>query len=575
MVRARKDEVRDALDRITAGMSYRETFGLESTWLDLETKFFSVSQSADCGPNIVQARGDALVAALSIPEMYCMVEGSTRESAQSAPIIEALANQTLAALDIADAMEDALTSAYVFGKGLLKIGFDSEYGYEPSLRLGGLGGTLSQYGPKGELLESGRARSGMPWTAPVLPHDVVVPWGTVRLEDAEEIWHRVVRHIDDVKADLKYSDTGDLEPVLSMRDVRMGYSQVRENPEESLPQETEGEDSEREYIELWEGMTKRDRLVRTIAMTGEGEAKLLRRETNELQIDNVLPWVDVGLTLRTRSFWVTPLAYYIAAAQDELDDIHWQAKLQRRASLLKLLVKKGALTPANMDRLLDGEPAAVVEVEETFGELRDVVLPVGMNNSINTLLHMEEEHVLRSARETIGMSRAMTGEYDQKNRRPAAETYAVERGGELRLGRRQKSLRRSYHRLVQILMGLVAKHWTLPRAVRYIGADGASKWGDVTQRLLRDGKWAYKVNFSPEHYETPGGRQREALQLLGAFAGNPLVDQSGLVENLVTAFNMPQLRAAQPGATDADLRVRMSEMQGATGTTAATNRQGA
>ena len=568
-------DVDKALARISSGLDFRETFGLEKTWTSLEAKFYSVSSSEGCGPNIIQARADAVISALSIPEMYCLVTGKTKPSSAHAPMIEALVNQTLAALDVDEAMEDALTCACLFGKGLLKIGFDSEYGYDEKLQLGGLGGTLSQYGKNGELLESGKASRGMPWVRPVLPHDVVVPWGTVALADAPEIWHRVVRHVDDVRADPKYSNVRGLEPTLSMKDVVMGLSHVRERAEDQPPHEGDDSGTSPEYLELWEQMDKRTRRIRVLLMTGEGKGRWIRDDENVLQIGNVLPWVDVGLTPRTRAFWATPLTYFIAPHQLELDDLHWQAKEQRRASILKLLVKRGALNDHNKAILLSAQPAAMVEVEDGVDDIRDVVMELGANSNINTLLHLEEEHILRSARETIGMSRAMSGEYDSKNRRPAAETYAVEQGGGLRLGRRQKGLRRSYTRLTHIIMSIIAKHWTQERAVRYIGDDGRQVWGAVTREILEQGKWAFQVTFSPEHYETPMSRQREALQLMATFAGNPLVDQAGLVETLVTAYNMPQLRAARPGATDANLRVQMQQVQGGGGGASAGGGQGA
>ena len=551
------------IEEIDQGLAFRKLFGLEQTWLDLEAKFFSVSHTCDTGPNVLASKGDAIVSALSVPEVTAMVRPKTKESALTAPIVEAFDNQMLEGLDVADAMEFALTNAFLFGVGFVKLGYDSEYGYDPRLELDEVGGSLSQYDEKGRLLESGLARSGLPWGKAVLPHDVSLPWGTLQLNPgAPWVAHRVVRHVEDVKADKKYSNTSGLVGQVSMRDVIMGYSKMKETVEDAAGDALEPGGG-KDFIELREVMERRTRKIFVIA---RGTRPVMIREiANTLQVGNQLPWVDVCLTLRTRAFWVTPPAYYAAPHQKELDDLHLQAKMQRRASVMKVLARLNALTPESREALLSGVPAMLVEVEDTNQPLDDIVKVIGNNVSINTLIHQEESAVQHNAREALGISRNLAGEYSEHARTTAAETDVVQKGGEMRLARKQKALRRAYRNFVRLLNGIVAAHWTTPMSIQVIGQDGAERWEIMRAEILQRGRFTYNISFSAEHFETPLARQRTAMQLYGSLMADPRVDKEALLEEVIASFGNPNVRSGPKPAgkgSSSDLQLQMPGVRG-------------
>src|SRR5207244_4781919 len=118
---------------------------------------------------------------------------------------ETVDNLLIDDLEVGDEVERTLLSAYMFGKGFLKIGYDSEYGWDQDFDIGGskqpLGMTLTQFSKQGRRIEFGRAAPGMPWVQAAMPHDIIVPWGTFSLDYAQWVAHRDLRHIDEVKAD--------------------------------------------------------------------------------------------------------------------------------------------------------------------------------------------------------------------------------------------------------------------------------------------------------------------------------------------------------------------------------------
>jgi len=566
---SKKTTAQEYLDEITAGLAYRRRFGLEDTWLDIEAKFYGVSLATDTGPNIVQSRGDALISALATPDVAPMVEGLSEDAAAVAPVVEAFGTKMLGVLNAESVMEEALTHSYLFGVGLVKIGFDSEYGYDPRYRMGPLGGTLTQFDNKGNLIESGLAQSGLPWIAPVLPHDVVVPWGTRRIEDASTVWHRVVRHIDDVRADVKYNASRNrVRPTVSMRDIVMDYGKVKSRVDEQTPKDVtaDGTDDEAQFVELWEGMRRRTGRIIVVAKGGEDEPALtIRDEPNSLQIGTMLPWLDVRMNLRARTFWTTPPAFYIVSHQNELDDIYWQAKMQRRATVLKLAILEGALDEKGKANLASARPALYVEIKnERIDDVRAAIAELGTNPNVNTMLHMEADYILGNARDTLGLSQNMSGEYESKNRRPAAETLAVEAGGALRIGRKQKAFRRSYATLLERLVGVCAAHWGAPAAVEYIGLDGARAWGMVSREVLTKGPFAFNVRFSPTHSQTPESRLQEALALAQVYGQDPRVDQAVLLQNVIAGAG-GRVQPAQGATNNANLRVPVSGVRGDAG----------
>jgi hypothetical protein len=294
------------------------------------------------------------------------------------------------------------------------------------------------------------------------------------------------------------------------------------------------------FIELIEVMDRASKRVIVIAL--DQAPVIIRDVENTLQVDNQLPWVDVCLGLRTRSFWITPPAYYAVPHQIELDDIHVQAKEQRRASVLKILAQKGAFSPEAKEDLLNGKVGMLVEVEDTLADLDKAVKYIGGNSNINLLLHQEEDSIESNAREALGISKNIAGEYGDHSRISATETSVVQQGGEMRLGRKQKALRFAYKRLVQLINGILAAHWQVPQAVRVIGPDGGERWEEVSAEILRSGRFSYTISFSAEHYATPAKRQQMALQLYSSLAGDPRVDKDALLEELISSFGTPGLR---------------------------------
>lgn len=532
-------------EEINSGLDYRRKFGIEAVWGELESMYYNVHGSmANDGPNIIMSTMDSLLSTLNVPNPAILVKPEHPNAVDRAPIVETLDNVLLRELGVREEVDTAGLHAGLFGVGVVKVGFDSEFGFDPTQDVGGvlkLGFTLTQFGRKGDRRiesDSGVA-PGMPWVKAVDPRDIIVPWGTHRLESAPWIAHRFVRQIDDLKADPKYSNTSRLSPTLSMEDFVQSYrSTVRLwRPSSGTTDRRQSKrfsyakrgSREVEYIEVYEIHDRRTGRIMAIAPE---HSSFLRDEVNALQIENVLPFASVSFTPKTRSFWTTSDAYYLQAIQMEISDLAVQRTKIRRLAVLKFLYDKDAISDDELEKLLSPEVGAAAAIQ-SGGDLAKAVTTLNIHPD-QTLI-MEEEHLRRNGREQIGFSRNQLGEF-AGGRRTATEAGIVKQSSDLRMSRRGLAIKRLYEDIMSIVNGIVFKHWTTPRWVDVVGSQNAETWQKITGPQIK-ARYSYDVNFTDD--QELRQRRMESLQLYMALIQDPSVDPVGLRQYISDQFNDP------------------------------------
>jgi len=553
-------KVEDWLVEIEDGLEFRRRYGLEERWSKFESLFYNVNESSDIpGPNIVAAHGDALLSNLTVPNPYVSLEACDVGLVDKVKILERIDNNIIYDIGMAEEIENALTHAFIWGVGIIKIGYDSEFGWDQAISSmidPDKETSLSQFDKKGRRIEfNSHIRPGMPWVSAVLPHDLVVPYGTKSLEKSPWIAHRVVRHIEDVKADSKYSGTKGLRPVMSMEDFVKSYQHTRkayrigETVGYSMAKNAR---MDKDFVELWEIHDKRTGRLMVMAT---GHDKFLRNEEDLLQLDG-LPFVDVAFTPRARTFWTTPDAQYMYSDQAELSDIALQSQKQRRLSVLKFLFLKGSVGEEELDTLLSQDVGPAVGIEQgAVADIRSAVVPwTAVNN--NQMLQLDAEYIRRNSRERLGVSRNQAGEYES-GRKTATEVREVGQAADTRMSRRMlKGPARAYESLIRKVNEVVFEYWTTPRWLEVNGEPVM-----FTGRELR-GNYRYRVKFSSEPYPSRQARIGEALQLYTMLSQDPMVDQIELRNLIANAYNDVNLdRLFKEPDQNANLPVSMQQMQ--------------
>ena len=543
---------------INNGLRYRLEHGLEDSWTKLEAAFYGVKDKDSAGPNIIAATGDSLLSALTVPYPRIRVIPKRQEYVAGAMVVEALDNHLLEELKIPVQVEMAVHHAFLWGAGFLKLGYDSQFGYAPGLEIGeGIGATLSQFDRRGNRLEA-IANPGMPWLRSCLPHDIVVPWGTVDIDEAPWVAHRVVRHVDEIKSDSKYRNVRDLEPMMSMEDFVKSYTTVQKPYRTGETLARGSGTSKAEYCELYEIHDRRTGRIKVIVT---GHKSFLRDEEDALQIDGQ-PFISVGFVPRARTLWVTPDSFYLRQAQAELNDISLTASKQRRIACLKFLVARGAMKEEELTKVLSTKVGIAAFVEQGTN-LRDAIQMIGDHN--NASLYQDAEHVRMNAREAVGFSRNQTGQYAGA-RTTATEVGVVDRASLQRLSRRQTVLRRTYISVFQKLNQVIFSFWGLPRVESILGPTGAQRWIEFTGPQVK-GDYAYELSFSDEIIPSQQERERQALEMYYTLAQDPMVDQVALREFLSNAYNSPSLRTIFGATQNAPIRPQLQGVQGREGST--------
>jgi len=528
--------VSEWVNEIDVGLEYRRLYGLEDEWSSLEAMFYSVHPSSkNAGPNIIAATGDAVLSQLNVPVPAVVVKPKVPSAGTVSRVLESVDNSLIKDLKIGREVETSSLHAFLWGKGILKYGYDSEFGYSPEFVLGeDLGLSMTQFDIKGKRIEFGNTHPGMPWVKSCLPHDIVVPYGTINIDDAAWIAHRVVRHVEDIKADVKYSKKKELQPIMSMDDFTKSYQSVKKPYRVGNYDKYYKDSGKSDYCELWE---IHDRRTGKIIVIATGHDKFLRNEIDMLQL-NDLPFIAFNFIPNARTFWTTPDSFYLKPFQAELSDITSQASKQRRLGVLKFLYDEEAFDEAELLKILSPEVGVGAKVKSTGRDMRETIVPLTMPNN-NPMLYNDAKYVEENARATVGFSRNQMGEYAGTGRRTATEALAVREASGVRMSRREKIIKDVYEDIVKGMNSVIFEFWKTPRWTEVSGTQGA-QWIEFSGNLLK-GDYSYSVDFAPEAPESQAQRRQLAMQLFQIFSQDPNIDKAQLITYIVNAFNDKEL----------------------------------
>ncbi len=519
------------LEEIDAALCYREIFGREASWNKIEMNYMNDPQGDTAiGPNLTYSMGDSLTSALSVPDPEFVLKATKRIGLSRAPILESLDNYFVSKLRFKKYTDIAILRGYLYGNMLMKIGYDSEFGWAPYYDIGQgnnlMGMTFTQFNTKGNRIESPDTVPGWPWLRPVLPHNFVVPWGTVYLEDAPWAAHRIVRHIDHIKADPKYRNKSRLSGKMSMEDFMESYLTPGSNQQKARLRGISKFYKKPEFVEMWE---IRDRMTGEILVVSRDYDEFLRKAPDAIQMACGMPFIGATLNQHPRSFWTTPPAYYLGQIQKTQFDISLQAEKQRRLAVLKFLYRKNALTKESLSRLLSADVGGAEGVEGSW-PLKDVIAPLQTSISWDSVAASEGNR--REAREAIGMSSNQVGEFS-KGRKTKAETVEVAGGSGRRESKRAQAVTGFYIDCIKKVNKIIFAFWTQPREVMH-----DEGFENVTGADLA-GEYLYEASLSTKRNISRAERKVEALMLTAQLSQLPGIDPQALYQHLADASSDP------------------------------------
>lgn len=527
--------VEDWLDEIDTALEYRRIFACEDSWGKIEKNYKNDPESDTvAGPNLTYAMCDTLLASLNVPDPEFVISPESPSGVDRAPVVEYIDNWLVRKLKMRRVVDMACLHSFLFSKGIIKIGYDSEFGWNPYYDVGNapryLGMTLTQFDKKGARIESPNTEPGMPWISVCHPKDILVPWGTGwDLESAPWIAHRVIRDNDYIKKDPKYSKTKKLEPQISMESFMETYKNVLSKKTRLNLAKTGSYQRMKnpKYNELWE---IHDRMSGEIIVVTRDYDEFLRKDANALEVAGA-SFVDLNFTDDALSYWSTPLAYYLGQLQQTECDIAVQSTKQRRINNLKFLMDEKMMTEEEATNFISGDTGAIGRVNTSGRSIRDCFVSAPQGNQMSFELDSRSNH--DNARETLGFSPNQMGDFAFGTRRSATEAAVVNQSASLRSSRKMNRIVDCYITLAQKLNQICFSFWQMPRYAMV-----EHDWVRFNPDELR-GDYLYDVTLSTKRNISRAQRKMEAMALVGQLIQVPGIDLKALYKYAIDAASDP------------------------------------
>lgn len=474
------------VEEIKAGIRYRTVFGRSKSWERYKNQYRGFWQKGIVPVNITYALGRSLVPQLYFRNPRIGIVAKKPGFRMQARVLERIDNHLMAETGLKYQMKSLALDTYLMGRGIGIVGYDSEYGYDPSFNDGIGDLTLTGFDKKGNKIEyNDQIQPGYPWFQRVSPSDFIVPWGTYKWEDAPWFAFRKMRKLVDIQGDVKY-------PAKKKRGLKAMYVSALENSQEGSTAsqlKTLENDSQAEWVELWEIHDKRTSTVKVVTMD---HPMFLRNDPDYLQLDG-LPAIPIGFNEDPDYFWWAPDARLIDVQQQELNDIRTMAKKHRRVALLKILIDKDLIKKDEVEKMTDGDVKAIIRVDVgSTGDVRKAVTQ--FQSHVPPDFHIAAQEVREDVREIIGFSRNQMGAFEQAGgRRTAHEAEIVRQAAMIRIDERRDIMTDLLERVIRKENQLIFENWSKERIVDIVGDDGKRYWIRFTGPEIRS-EVTYKIN---------------------------------------------------------------------------------
>lgn len=503
--------------QLKAGEKYREKYSKQTSWNRWRSYY-----RGNWTPGILPVNLFFTMVRTVVPRIYFRNPGISVSPAKPGAVVAAFSqileradNKLIRRLGVKKQIKKMIRDSFMFGTGVGKLGFGAEFatGIEP------FGITEQPYvGRKRARVEyQANIIPNCPWFLRIHPGDFIVPSGA---EDSDNLlWaaHEVERPLEDVKQDPRLKGTDDLGP-----DIKQYTTTGKDKLDIMQPTD---------MIRLYE---IHDIKYQKVIVIAPSKGEILYQGDDELQLggSSYYPLIfnDDDLV-----FWGVPESVILEPQQLELNEIRTQAMKHRRVSLVKLLVKTGAITETEAKKMVSEDVLPVVWTNE---DPKGAVFPLQVSDVPSDLMYAGRE-VMSDVRETVGFSRNEFGEYAAGSRGrgsvppTATETRVVKAASSIRVDERRDMVADLIGEVVRDWHELMFTYWEKEQVMDIIGPGGVPLWVSFTGQMLRQGRYETFVDPDTSLPVTREARESKAMQVYGVFKENPLIDPQKLTRYLL------------------------------------------
>lgn len=539
-----KADIEVWVERIQQGVRYKENYGNAKRWSTYRDygrgKFpgFTGSANGILPYNLVHSMNRGMVPNIYFRNPYINVTPTARPGIDiQARIVEAIDNWILGEIGVKSTFKTMVQDAFYTNRGICKIGYDgiwSEVAGKTDVEqlAEDLGIPISHLSKdKKERVEYNvNVKPGMPWAARVIPDVVIVPFGVRTLDDCPWIDHVVLRSLDDVKADRKYTNTRELEgthmEMLNKDPLRADFYRELSS-----------------YTDIVEIHEIRDYKRREIKAFVPGYDKWIRPPSEDvLQIEG-LPFVDFTFNEDGEYYWGPSDVQIIEPQQLEINEARTQAMLHRRIALLKFIVEAEMIEDTEIDKMLSELVGPVVKVKGDPSKVVALLQP-----HIPADLTQWTEIIRSDVRELLGRGKQQLGEAPP-GRRTAEEMRYVQAAVDIRDDERRDIVADALVLMMRKINQIIFERWTAEKVIPVVGYDGARYWVQYKGSENR-AEYTLRVDVESMTPKTKMLKKREIVELIQALAKNPRANIDYLMRLLLREYDWVDAMKVLPEAEE-------------------------
>lgn len=521
--------VTEWMGKIKAGLEYRKKCSTEDKWDDYRKEYRGDWKEGIVPINKIFAYGRSLIPRVYFRNPRIVVKAERPEYTMHARVVEAVDNMLIRETQLKRTIKRAILDTYSAGTGIVKLGFDSEFGYLPEQQVDEDGSTATQESRKEEnrkIEYHSTIKPGMPWALRCMPEDIIVPWGYFEPESLPWIGHYILRPLKDVQEDQKYNNVKELKGTkgASIQIRRPGvYKQGYF-------------DRDMEYAELWEIRNYATHEIYVFC-----EQNLILSADDMLQTEG-LPYEFLFFNDDPEYFWGIPDTKLLEGLQHELNETATQESRHRKVALIKFLYKRGMIKEEELTKFFSGFVGPGVAVEDEAENIQNVitVLQPHVPPDFNVL----KRNLANDMQEVLGFSVNQMGEFSPYHGKSATESMIVQQAFEARSNERKDLVADMIVNIIRKWNQMIFQLWTKPRVAKIAGPQAAEMWIEYTGEQL-EGEYFISADVESGTPMTAAMRLENALKIFDKFNGDQRLDQQTLLQIVLDAAATFEPRCAQ------------------------------
>ena len=526
--REEKKEVDKWFQRIQYAVKFRDAEGRKDAWKNAKRYYRNFFGDNETSVNLIFAHGRQLIPLLYFKDPVVECTALWRGWERQAKLQEAVDNQLLQDMRVKEQLKLIIQDAYLYDYGVRKVGYDSQFGYDPTASLWKT--VFQELGipiEEEELLEFNTfVVSETPFFLRVPPRRFLVDPDVEgpTLDTAEWCIEEFYRPLQDVKDDDRYNVPKDLRPSHFLSTDTSGNVVISPKTM-GYPNEKGINRSDVERLKMFEIWNKRDGKVYVVA---DGCDAFLREQEDVWGLRNFFPYDKLCFNPVSDEHYSTSDAMYVERQQLDYNDAKTQETEHRRRANTRFGAKQGSIAQEEKDKLLSGKPMAFFEtMGDPNADLAVFSPPISRDIFAGTV------EIRNDFQEILSIGRNQLSQ-EMGKRKTASEAMLINQYTQIRSDERRDIISDFLIRAVYDVNRLVYKFYDSEKVTKLVGPEG-EVWISWTGETL-EAEYAIRMIPNSTLPVTKDLYRQKVERMIQIHSGNPYVDQKELTRLHLDSF---------------------------------------